>query len=86
MDRHSCDGASRCFMAGKKKDTFESSLNNLEKIVEELESKDLPLEKSLEMFEEGVGLYKECKKHLDKVEKKVVKLSESLEEELLEED
>jgi exodeoxyribonuclease VII small subunit len=73
-------------MAGKKKDTFEASLNNLEKIVEELESKDLPLEKSLEMFEEGVGLYKECKKHLDKVEKKVAKLSESLEEELLEED
>jgi exodeoxyribonuclease VII small subunit len=57
-------------MAGKKKDTFEASLNNLEKIVEELESKDLPLEKSLEMFEEGVGLYKECKKHLDKVEKR----------------
>lgn len=73
-------------MAGKKKDTFEGSLESLEKIVEELESKDLPLEKSLEMFEEGVGLYKECKKHLDKVEKKVAKLSESLEEDLIEDD
>lgn len=73
-------------MAVKKKDSFESSLESLEKIVEELESKDLPLEKSLEMFEKGVGLYKDCKKHLDKVEKKVAKLSESLEEELLEED
>lgn len=73
-------------MAGKKKETFEGSLENLEKIVEELESKDLPLEKSLEMFETGVDLYKECKKHLDKVEKKVAKLSESLEEDLIEDD
>ncbi|MCF8057992.1 MAG: exodeoxyribonuclease VII small subunit [Bacteriovoracaceae bacterium] len=71
-------------MTNKKKETFESSLENLEKIVEELESKDLELERSLEMFEKGVLLYKECKSHLEKVEKKISKLSQSLEEELIE--
>lgn len=73
-------------MAPKKKDSFESTLEGLEKIVEELESKDMELEKSLELFEKGVTLYKDCKKQLEKVEKKVSMLSASLEEELLEED
>jgi len=58
----------------------------LKTIVGELESKDLDLEQSLEMFEKGVMLYKDCKKQLEKVEKKISKLSESLkEEELIEE-
>ncbi|MEC7274697.1 MAG: exodeoxyribonuclease VII small subunit [Bdellovibrionota bacterium] len=65
----------------KTKESFEESLNSLEKIVTDLESQELDLEKSLEMFEKGVGLYKDCKKHLEKVEKKVAKLTESLEEE-----
>ncbi len=65
----------------KTKKSFEESLNSLEKIVTDLESQELDLEKSLEMFEKGVGLYKDCKKHLEKVEKKVAKLTESLEEE-----
>ena len=56
-------------MATTKKEKFEDSLNNLENIVEELESKDLDLEQSLEMFEKGVMLYKDCKKQLEKVEK-----------------
>jgi exodeoxyribonuclease VII small subunit len=65
----------------KTKESFEESLNSLEKIVTDLESQELDLEKSLEMFEKGVGLYKDCKKHLEKVEKKVAKLTETLEEE-----
>ncbi len=83
---HFCDTASEEGMATSKKEKFEDSLNNLENIVEELESKDLDLEQSLEMFEKGVMLYKDCKKQLEKVEKKISKLSESLkEEELIEE-
>jgi len=67
-------------------ESFETSLNNLESIVEKLESKDLGLEQSLEMFEKGVILYKDCKKHLEKVEKKISKLSDSLKEEEIIED
>lgn len=68
-------------MATNKKDTFETSLEKLEQIVGELESKELDLEASLEMFEKGVMLYKDCKKHLEKVEKKINKLAENLKEE-----
>jgi len=73
-------------VAASKKEKFEDTLNSLESIVEDLESKDLDLEQSLEMFEKGVMLYKDCKKQLEKVEKKISKLSETLkEEELIEE-
>jgi len=73
-------------MTASKNEKFEDTLNSLESIVEELESKDLDLEQSLEMFEKGVMLYKDCKKQLEKVEKKISKLSEALkEEDLIEE-
>ena len=51
--------------------TFESSLRELERIVEELEEGDLPLERSLELFEQGVKLSRECQKRLDEAERKV---------------
>jgi len=51
--------------------TFESSLKELERIVEELEAGDLPLEHSLELFEQGVKLSRECQKRLDEAERKV---------------
>jgi exodeoxyribonuclease VII small subunit len=51
--------------------TFESSLKELERIVEELEAGDLPLERSLELFEQGVKLSRECQKRLDQAERKV---------------
>lgn len=66
---------------------FEKSLGNLEKIVQELESGDLTLEKSLEHFEAGVSLYKDCKKILDGAEKKISLLTETMKiEELTYED
>ena len=51
--------------------TFESSLKELERIVEELEAGDLPLEHSLELFEQGVKLSRECQKRLDEAERRV---------------
>lgn len=68
-------------MAKVEKDDFEAQLIKLEKIVGELESGELGLEKSLESFEEGVKLYKSCKSTLARVEKKVAKLTEGLREE-----
>ena len=50
---------------------FEESLKKLETIVDQLEKGDLPLEQSLKLFEEGVGLSAVCKQELDAAEGKV---------------
>lgn len=50
---------------------FEDALKRLEEIVDTLEKGELSLEKSLKIFEEGVGLSRVCNKMLDKAEKKV---------------
>lgn len=55
--------------ASEKK--FEVALEELEKVVEELESGDLSLEDSLTAFEKGVGLVKYCNQKLTDVEKKI---------------
>ncbi len=51
--------------------SFEESLNELEALVRELESGDLPLEKALEKFEQGVKLSEACRKKLEEAERKV---------------
>jgi exodeoxyribonuclease VII small subunit len=51
--------------------TFEKAMNKLERIVQELESTDLPLEKAIKKFEEGVQLSKFCSEKLDETEKRV---------------
>lgn len=66
-----------------KKKNFEESLKELELIVSKLESGDIGLEQSLEQFEIGTKLYKECKEQLSVAEKKISVLTESLKEEEL---
>jgi len=46
-------------------------LEELEKVVRELESGDLPLEKALELFERGVQLSEACRKQLEEAETRV---------------
>ncbi|RMF79579.1 MAG: exodeoxyribonuclease VII small subunit [Nitrospirae bacterium] len=55
-------------------ESFESALARLEEIVGRLEAGELPLEESLALFEEGVGLVKECGRRLDEAERRVEKL------------
>jgi exodeoxyribonuclease VII small subunit len=50
---------------------FESALEELEQVVEQLESGDLSLEDSLSAFEKGVGLVRLCNQKLSEVEKKI---------------
>lgn len=50
---------------------FEAGLEELEKVVRELESGDLPLEKALELFERGVALSEACRKQLEEAETRV---------------
>jgi exodeoxyribonuclease VII small subunit len=58
-------------MTTPKPKTFESSLEELERIVRELEQGELPLEKSLELFEQGVKLSRECQERLNQAERKI---------------
>ena len=51
--------------------TFESSLDELEQIVAKLETGDMALEESLELFERGVKLSRDCKERLLKAERRI---------------
>ncbi len=52
-------------------ESFESCLDRLEKIVKELENGNLPLEKALELFEEGMKLSDNCRRQLDSAESRI---------------
>ena len=54
--------------------SFEEQMENLEKIVGELEKGDLNLDDSVEKFEEGMKISKECNKILQEAEKKITML------------
>ncbi len=54
-----------------EKKKFEAALEDLENVVEQLESGDLSLENSLATFEKGVRLVKFCNQKLTEVEKKI---------------
>jgi exodeoxyribonuclease VII small subunit len=56
---------------------FESALKSLEGIVGQLESGDLPLDKALELFEEGVKISRFCNARLEEAERKVEALSKA---------
>lgn len=51
--------------------SFEEKMENLEKIVTELEKGDLNLDDSVAKFEEGIKISKECNKILEEAEKKI---------------
>ena len=55
----------------KEKLNFEDSMKKLEEIANELESGKLSLESSVEKFEEGMAISKECSKILESAEKKI---------------
>ncbi|MCH7822185.1 MAG: exodeoxyribonuclease VII small subunit [Proteobacteria bacterium] len=58
-------------MSSKKSIKLEQSLTDLEQLVEELESGDLPLEKAMQKFEEGIKLTRNCQAALKDAEQKV---------------
>jgi exodeoxyribonuclease VII small subunit len=58
-------------MASAKKINLEKSLADLEDLVEELESGDLPLETAMKKFEEGIKLTRGCQTALKDAEQKV---------------
>ncbi len=56
---------------------FDQALARLEKIVEEMEGEEMPLEASLKKYEEGVKLARLCLEKLEKAEKKIEILKRS---------
>ncbi len=67
--------------------SFEENMEQLEKVVQELESGNLNLEDSIKKFEEGINLSKKCNEILEEAEKKItvlVKKDDKVEEEKFE--
>jgi len=60
-------------MPGEEKPTasFEAGLQELELIVKEMESAELPLERALELFEKGMSLSETCRKQLEEAETRI---------------
>ncbi len=50
---------------------FEDCLSRLEQIVGALEAGNLPLEESLRIFEEGIGLARHCARYLEDAERRI---------------
>jgi exodeoxyribonuclease VII small subunit len=57
--------------------SFEESLQELEQRVHALEKGDLPLEEALRLFEEGVGLVRECHERLDVADARILALTQT---------
>ena len=60
--------------------SFEDALTLLEDRVRELEAGDVPLEKALKLFEEGIALTRECHEKLDAADQRIVELTRDLDE------
>ena len=58
-------------MARARGGEFETAFQQLEEIVKRLESEELPLDESLQLFEQGISLSRLCHKRLEEVEKKI---------------
>ena len=58
-------------MPRAKSSDFEKAFQELEEIVRRLESEDLPLDESLELFEKGIRLSRFCNQKLEEIEKKI---------------
>tara|TARA_Y100000590_G_C14951255_1_gene725078 strand:- start:133 stop:369 length:237 start_codon:yes stop_codon:yes gene_type:complete len=62
-------------MVKKEKElSFEENLKKLEDIVDQLESGEIDLEKSVELYEKGMILKQNCEKKLKKVEMQIKKI------------
>ena len=64
-------------MSAKKTVNLEKTLADLEALVDELESGDLPLEKAMQKFEQGIKLTRACQTALKEAEQKVEILVQS---------
>lgn len=64
-------------MTDKERPSFEDALKKLEAIVEKLNNQDISLEKSVELYEEGLRLSKICSETLENAALKIEKIDQS---------
>ena len=62
----------------KSENTFESSFNRLEKILEKLESDDCTLDETIKLYEEGLHLTKKCYDKLNAAELRIKEINKNL--------
>ena len=62
---------------------FEKAIQRLEKIVDDLETGELDIDKSLEIFEEGIKMSRVCSKKLSEAEAKIERLTRDQKGELV---
>ena len=62
---------------------FEKAIQRLEKIVDDLEKGEMDIDKSLEIFEEGIKMSRVCSKKLNEAEAKIEKLTKNQKGELV---
>ena len=67
-------------MSTKERLDFEEALSKLERIVEELEEESVSLDKSIELYEEGIALSKQCTETLEEAELRIKKVAEQTDE------
>ena len=60
---------------------YAKSLKRMEEIRTQLESPEVNLDQSLQLYEEGIGLYRQMKHYLDEMEKKFQEISKDIEAE-----
>ena len=61
----------------KQKRTFETAIEELERIIEKMEKGDMTLDESIQSFQKGIEISKFCSEKLDEVEKKITILLEN---------
>lgn len=67
-------------MAEEKKMTYEQAMGRISEILEELEKGDVPLEDSIRLVEEGLGLVSRCERQLKEFDEKLEKVIAGYEE------
>jgi exodeoxyribonuclease VII small subunit len=55
----------------KETPSLESAMQRISEIVSTMEDGNLPLEKLIDSYEEGIGLVKDCQEKLDTAEKRI---------------
>lgn len=64
-------------MADKKKElTIDEKMDELDGIIEQMESGEITLEESFDLYKQGVELVRSCNDAIDRVEKEVLKLND----------
>lgn len=66
------------YMEGQQENfSLEENFEKLEEMIEQLEREDLPLEEAFQAYSAGMAILKQCNEQIDRVEKQVLKLSDT---------